>query len=33
MCFVTNQDPGQSIDLLHHTIDLSVFRTADRDVG
>ena len=33
MADVANQDLGQSIDLLHHMIDLAVFRAADRDVG
>jgi hypothetical protein len=31
--YIARQDPGQPIDLLHHPIDLSVPRAADRHVG
>jgi hypothetical protein len=30
---VADQDRGESIDLLHHAVDLAIFRTVDRDVG
>ncbi|WP_414472881.1 hypothetical protein [Microvirga sp. M2] len=30
---IANQDLGQSIDLPHRTVDLTVFRAAYRDVG
>jgi hypothetical protein len=30
---ISDQDLGEYIDLLHHAVDLAVFRTADRDVG
>src|SRR5690349_12394024 len=29
---IADQDLSQVVDLLHHTIDLAVFRAADRDV-
>ena len=32
MSFVSEQDRGQLIDLLHHAVDLVVCGTADRDV-
>jgi hypothetical protein len=30
---IAYQDVGEPVDLLHHAIDLAVFRAADRDVG
>jgi hypothetical protein len=33
ICRVSRQDLGQTIDLLRHTVDLSVLRAADRDVS
>ena len=29
---IVNQDLGQSIDLLHHSVDLAVLRAANRNV-
>jgi hypothetical protein len=30
---IVYEDFGQSINLLHHSVNLAVFRTTDRDIG